>query len=43
MNASPQFLNATAHIDEGATQPFAKSRKVYVEGSRRIFACRCAR
>ena len=34
MNANPQFLNATAHVDEGGTQPFAKSRKVYVEGTR---------
>ncbi|NOT14435.1 MAG: phosphomethylpyrimidine synthase ThiC [Methylotenera sp.] len=29
-----QFLNATASVDEGATKPFAKSRKVYVQGSR---------
>jgi len=34
MNANPKFINATAHVDEGATKPFAKSRKVYVEGSR---------
>jgi phosphomethylpyrimidine synthase len=29
-----KFLNETAEVDQGATQPFAKSRKVYVEGSR---------
>jgi len=29
-----KFLNETASVDEGATKPFAKSRKVYVEGSR---------
>ncbi len=29
-----QFLNETAEVDPGATQPFAKSRKVYIEGSR---------
>src|SRR3546814_13885043 len=28
------FLNVTALVDPGATQPFAKSGKVYVEGSR---------
>lgn len=28
------FLNETAQVDAGATQPFAKSRKVYIEGSR---------
>jgi len=28
------FLNETAQVGSGATQPFAKSRKVYVEGSR---------
>ena len=28
------FLNETAQVDPGATQPFAKSGKVYVEGSR---------
>ena len=26
MNANPQFINATAEVDAGATQPFAKSR-----------------
>ena len=30
----PQFLNETAQVDSGATQPFAKSRKVHIEGSR---------
>ena len=38
MNASDknltQFLNETAQVDAGATQPFAKSRKIYIEGSR---------
>jgi len=29
-----QFLNETAEIDAGTTQPFAKSRKIYIEGSR---------
>jgi phosphomethylpyrimidine synthase len=29
-----KFLNETASVDEGATKPFAKSRKVYVTGSR---------
>ena len=34
VNANPQFLNTTAEVDPATTQPFAKSRKVYVEGSR---------
>ncbi|HNA83531.1 MAG TPA: hypothetical protein PLQ64_13745, partial [Thiobacillaceae bacterium] len=34
MNANPQFLAATAHVDEAAIQPLPNSRKVYVEGSR---------
>ena len=38
MNATDKnlakFLTATAEVDPAATQPFAKSRKVYVEGSR---------
>lgn len=38
MNATDKnltkFLNETASVDEGTTKPFAKSRKVYVEGSR---------
>ena len=35
MNANPQFLAATAHVDEAAIQPLPNSRKVYVEGSLR--------
>jgi len=38
MNATDKnlakFLNETASVDEGAIKPFAKSRKVYIEGSR---------
>ena len=34
MNANPQFLAATAHVDEAAIQPLPNSRKVYIEGSR---------
>ncbi len=34
MNANPQFLATTAHVDEAAIQPLPNSRKVYVEGSR---------
>ncbi|MBM3350807.1 MAG: phosphomethylpyrimidine synthase ThiC [Betaproteobacteria bacterium] len=30
----PKFLNETASVDEAATKPFAKSRKIYVAGSR---------
>ena len=33
MNANPQFLAATAHVDEAAVQPLPNSRKVYVQGS----------
>ncbi|GAB4129177.1 MAG: phosphomethylpyrimidine synthase ThiC [Sideroxydans sp.] len=33
MNA-PEFLSATAHVDEAAIQPLPNSRKVYVQGSR---------
>ncbi len=29
-----KFVSADASVDEGATKPFAKSRKIYVEGSR---------
>jgi len=29
-----KFLNETAEVDAGTAQPFAKSRKIYVEGSR---------
>ncbi len=34
MNANPKFLNSTAQVDQAATKPFAKSRKIYIEGSR---------
>jgi phosphomethylpyrimidine synthase len=34
MNANPQFLSKTAHVDEAAVKPLPNSRKVYVEGSR---------
>ncbi|TFW10323.1 phosphomethylpyrimidine synthase ThiC [Oxalobacteraceae bacterium OM1] len=34
MNANPQFLAATAKVDEAAVQPLPNSRKIYVEGSR---------
>ncbi|MDP2154944.1 MAG: phosphomethylpyrimidine synthase ThiC, partial [Sulfuricella sp.] len=34
MNATPPFLSQTARVDEAAVQPFANSRKVYVQGSR---------
>jgi phosphomethylpyrimidine synthase len=34
MNANPQFLATTAHVDEAAVKPLPNSRKVYVEGSR---------
>jgi len=34
MNDYPLFLSQTAHVDEAAVQPFANSRKVYVQGSR---------
>ena len=34
MNANPKFLTATAEVDPATTQPFAKSRKIYVQGSR---------
>jgi phosphomethylpyrimidine synthase len=34
MNANPQFLAATATVDEAAVQPLPNSAKVYVEGSR---------
>jgi len=33
MNANPQFLAATAHVDEAAVHPLPNSRKIYVEGS----------
>lgn len=34
MNANPQFLSATAQVDEAAIQALPNSRKVYVTGSR---------
>ncbi len=34
MNANPQFLAATAQVDEAAVRPLPNSRKVYIEGSR---------
>ena len=34
MNANPQFLAATATVDEAAIQPLPNSRKIYVPGSR---------
>ena len=34
MNANPQFLSATAQVDEAAIQALPNSRKVYVNGSR---------
>ncbi|ABE50795.1 phosphomethylpyrimidine synthase ThiC [Methylobacillus flagellatus] len=33
-NLQQNFLNATAQVDPGATQPFTNSRKIYIEGSR---------
>ncbi len=34
MNAHPEFIATTAHVDEAAVRPLPSSRKVYVEGSR---------
>ncbi|WP_215405801.1 phosphomethylpyrimidine synthase ThiC [Janthinobacterium sp. JC611] len=34
MNANPQFLSATATVDEAAIAPLPNSRKIYVQGSR---------
>ena len=34
MNAHPQFLAATAQVDEAAIQPLPNSRKIYIQGSR---------
>ncbi len=34
MNANPQFLAATASVDEAAVQPLPNSRKIYITGSR---------
>jgi phosphomethylpyrimidine synthase len=33
MNAQPQFLATSAHVDEAAVRPLPRSRKIYVEGS----------
>jgi phosphomethylpyrimidine synthase len=33
MNANPQFLAASAHVDEAAVKPLPNSRKIYVQGS----------
>ncbi|HEX3096878.1 MAG TPA: phosphomethylpyrimidine synthase ThiC [Usitatibacter sp.] len=34
MNAQPQFIASSAHVDEAAVQPLPSSGKIYVEGSR---------
>jgi phosphomethylpyrimidine synthase len=34
LNANPQFLSATATVDEAAIKPLPNSRKIYVTGSR---------
>jgi len=34
MNAHPEFIAASAHVDEAAIQPLPRSRKVYIQGSR---------
>jgi phosphomethylpyrimidine synthase len=34
MNANPQFLASSAHVDEAAIKPLPNSRKVYAQGSR---------
>jgi phosphomethylpyrimidine synthase len=34
MNANPQFLAATATVDEAAIQALPNSRKIYIQGSR---------
>jgi len=34
VNANPQFLAATAQVDDAAIQPLPNSRKIYVQGSR---------
>ena len=34
MNANPKFLNIAAELDPAAVQPFPKSRKTYILGSR---------
>ncbi len=34
MSANPDFIAATAKVDEAAVKPLPNSRKVYVQGSR---------
>jgi len=34
MNANPNFIAASAHVDDAAVRPLPCSRKVYLEGSR---------
>ncbi len=34
MNANPQFIAATAQVDDAAVRPLPNSRKVYVQGGR---------
>ena len=34
MNAQPEFIAASAHVDDAAVKPLPRSRKVYIEGSR---------
>jgi len=34
MNANPEFISQSAHVDEAAVQPLPNSRKIYVQGSR---------
>ncbi|HET9471378.1 MAG TPA: phosphomethylpyrimidine synthase ThiC, partial [Usitatibacter sp.] len=34
MNAQPQFIASSAHVDEAAVQPLPRSGKIHVEGSR---------
>jgi phosphomethylpyrimidine synthase len=34
MNAQPQFIASSAHVDEAAVQPLPRSGKIYAEGSR---------
>ncbi|HZZ92541.1 MAG TPA: phosphomethylpyrimidine synthase ThiC [Usitatibacter sp.] len=32
MNAQPEFIAASAHVDDAAIQPLPRSRKIYLEG-----------
>jgi len=34
MNAQPQFIASSAHVDEAAVRPLPRSGKIYVEGTR---------